>query len=277
MEILNTIIWSAKPEIFSVFGREIRWYGLLFATGFFIAYTIMSWVFRKEKLSVELLDKLTLYIFIGLITGLRLGHCFFYHPSYYLSNPLEIFMIWKGGLASHGGAIGLFIAGYLFVRKYKISYIWIVSRISMVVPLTGGFVRIGNLMNSEIIGKPTDLPWAFIFTRVDQVPRHPSQIYEALSYWALFIFLHLYYRNGLKKGKINDYKLFGIFITILFIMRFLIEFVKHIQVGFEQSMLFNMGQLLSIPFILLGLYSYFIASKRQGDGLPIGQVAEFKK
>lgn len=277
MEILNTIIWSAKPEIFSIFGREIRWYGLLFATGFFIGYTILSWVFRKEKLSIELLDKLTLYIFIGLIAGLRLGHCLFYHPGYYLSNPLEILMIWKGGLASHGGAIGLFFAGYLFVRRHKIPYSWIVSRVSLVVPLTGGFVRIGNLMNSEIIGKPTDATWAFVFTRVDQIPRHPSQIYEALSYWALFVFLLLYYKNGLKKGKINDFKMFGLFLTILFIERFLIEFVKDVQVGFEQGMIFNMGQLLSIPFILLGLYSYFIASKKQGMGLEVGKESPQKK
>ncbi len=269
MEIFYTIIWDARPEIFTIFGREIRWYGLFFAIGFFLAYMIMAKVFQRERYSVELLDKLTLYLFIGLIVGLRLGHTMFYHPGYYLSHPLEILMIWKGGLASHGGAIGLLLAGYLYVRKYKMPFPWIMARVSMVVPLTGGFVRFGNLMNSEIIGKPTDVPWAFIFTSVDQMPRHPSQIYEALSYWALFVFMVFYYRRGLKKGKINDYKMFGMYLSILFTIRLVIEFLKDIQVGFEQNMFLNMGQLLSIPFILAGLYLYFVTSRRQGEGREI--------
>ncbi|MBN2172754.1 MAG: prolipoprotein diacylglyceryl transferase [Bacteroidales bacterium] len=249
---LNAIVWNANPEIISLGSFAIRWYGVLFALGFVFGYIIMGRIFKKEKIQPKLLDTLTTYMVVGTVVGARLGHCLFYEPEYYLSNPLSILKIWEGGLASHGAAIGILIALYFFVRKAQKPYLWILDRIVIVVALAGFFIRTGNLMNSEIYGVQTSLPWGFIFERWGEtVPKHPTQIYEGLSYLLIFILLYwLYDRKG---RKLKEGTLFSLFLIILFSVRFLIEFIKEPQVGFEASMTLNMGQLLSIPFIVGGI------------------------
>jgi prolipoprotein diacylglyceryl transferase len=254
--VLTAIVWDVNPEIFSIGQFAIRWYGLLFASGFVFGYFIMGNIFKKEKVAQKMLDTLTTYMVVGTVIGARLGHCLFYEPEYYLADPIKILKVWEGGLASHGAAIGILIALWLFARKAKKPYIWILDRIVIVVALAGFFIRMGNLMNSEIYGVETALPWGFVFVRWNEiVPKHPTQIYEGLSYLAIFALLYLLYQ---KKGTaLKPGMLFGIFLAVLFFMRFLIEFIKEPQVGFEETMALNMGQLLSIPFILAGLYFLF--------------------
>lgn len=258
--LLNYINWDVNPDIVSFWGLTIRYYGVLFASSFFFGYLIMQKIFKNEGLSTELLDKLTMYMAVGTVVGARLGHCLFYQPEYYLSNPLEILKIWHGGLASHGAAIGILIALYYFSKKNKKPYLWILDRIVIVVALAGFFIRMGNLMNSEIYGIETTLPWGFIFVRDGQVvPKHPTQIYEALSYLFIFILLYTIY---LKKGKhVKQGLIFSIFLILLFTVRFLIEFIKENQVGFEQGMALNMGQWLSIPFVIIGFYLLYRSLK----------------
>jgi len=250
--ILNSIVWDVNPEIFSLGNFAIRWYGLLFALGFVFGYIIMGKIFKKEKVAPKLLDTITTYMVIGTVVGARLGHCLFYEPEYYLSSPLKILKIWEGGLASHGAAIGILIALYFFARKASKSYMWVLDRIVIVVALAGFFIRMGNLMNSEIYGVETNLPWGFIFVRWGEVvPKHPTQIYEGLSYLLIFVLLYwLYNRKG---RKLKEGTLFSLFLIILFAVRFLIEFIKEPQVGFEENMMLNMGQILSLPFILGGI------------------------
>lgn len=249
--VLNYIHWDVNPEIFRIGGFAIRWYGLLFALAFYAGYVIFTRIFKKEGVSMEVLDKLTLYVFVGTVVGARLGHCLFYQPDYYLSRPIEILKIWEGGLASHGAAIGIVAALWLFSRKIKKPIYWILDRIVIVVALGGAFIRLGNMMNSEIIGKATDVPWAFVLHRIDEVPRHPAQLYEALSY--IVIFVVLYYLFNKTNVKEKQGFLFNLFLIALFLVRFVIEYFKEVQVQFEESMFINMGQVLSIPFILIGI------------------------
>ncbi len=248
--ITDYITWDVNPVIVHVFGLTIRWYGVLFALSFFLGYLIMMSIFNKEGIPIRQLDRLTTYMILGTVIGARLGHVLFYEPHYYLSHPLEILKIWQGGLASHGAAIGILLALYLYKRKSDRSYLWIVDRIVIVVALAGFFIRTGNLMNSENLGKPTDLPWAFVFTRVSDIPRHPTQLYEGLSY--LLIFGYLLYHYFRKNGHPQPGYLFGMFLILIFSMRFLIEFLKEPQVEMEKTMTLDLGQWLSIPFILLG-------------------------
>ncbi len=246
------IHWHPDPEFISIFGLSIRWYGVLFALAFLFGYIIMKKIFLREGLSEKVLDRLSLYMLIGTIVGARLGHCFFYEPDYYLSNLTEILNIRQGGLASHGAAIGILLALWLFSKKEKRPYSWILDRIVIVVALAGFFIRTGNLINSEIYGSPTQVPWAFIFDRVDNIPRHPSQIYEAIAY--LIIFFVLYYLYSSKNKGNQPYFLFSIFLITVFGFRFLVEFVKDVQVDFEKTLLLYMGQWLSLPFIAVGIY-----------------------
>ncbi len=250
--LLTFIEWDPSPEIFPGTWLPARWYGLLFASGFFFGYLIMLKIFKHEKLPVKLLDQLTMYMVIATIIGARLGHVLFYEPALYLRDPLEILKIWNGGLASHGAAIGILVALYMFSRKNKKPYFWILDRIVIVVALAGFFIRMGNLMNSEIIGEATTVPWAFIFSSYDNVPRHPTQIYEALCYLAIAGYLYWSYWKA--DGKPRPGFIFGMFLILLFTVRFFIEFVKEPQVSFEVGMALNMGQWLSIPFVLIGLY-----------------------
>ena len=260
--LLTSITWDVDPEIFRIGNFALRWYGLLFASGFFLGYLIFLRIFKREGLSVELLDKLTMYMAIGTIVGARLGHTLFYEPSYYLSNPIEILKIWRGGLASHGAGIGILIALYYYSRNIKRPLLWILDRIVIAVALAGFFIRMGNLMNSEIYGVETSLPWGFIFVRAGEtLSKHPTQIYEALSYLAIFGLLYSLYWN--EKFKLKDGYLLSIFLILLFSVRFVIEFIKEVQVEFETEMALNMGQWLSIPFILAGILLLVWSYKRQ--------------
>ncbi|MFA5477937.1 MAG: prolipoprotein diacylglyceryl transferase [Bacteroidales bacterium] len=249
--LLQYIVWSVNPEIFPGTAIPVRWYGVLFAAAFFFGYLVMLRIFKHEKLPVSLLDKLSMYMLVATVIGARLGHIIFYEADYYLANPWEVLKVWNGGLASHGAAIGILVGLWLFVRKTKKSYFWVLDRIVIVVALGGVFIRLGNLMNSEIFGNITNVPWAFIFTSYDDAPRHPTQLYEALSYLAIFGLLYwIYWRND---GKPRPGFIFGIFLILLFTARFLIEFLKVPQVAFETTMTLNMGQWLSLPFIAAGL------------------------
>ena len=251
--------WHVNPEIFSLGALSIRWYGLLFISGFVLGWFIFKWFFKKEGVPETLLDPLLYTLLIGTIVGARLGHCLFYQPDYYLGSWdgfCEIFMPWKGGLASHGGTIALFIAMWWFAkhygRKYDFDFLWILDHLAIAVCFAAMFIRFGNLFNSVIYGDATSLPWGFIFElRGETVPKHPTQLYEAFSYALLGVVLLLLYRFNLKRMYRGTF--IGVFFIVLFGMRFLIEFVKEPQVGFEEGMLLNMGQLLSIPFILIGV------------------------
>lgn len=261
--------WDISPIIFSIGSFGIRWYSLLFTLGFITAYFLLSKMFKKEGVSIDILDSFTVYMFLSLLIGLRLGHCLFYEPDYYLHRPLEIILPFNldtgqftgyQGLASHGGAIGILIGIYLFCRKTKVNWIWILDRLVIVIPLVGACVRVGNLMNSEIYGVETALPWGFVYLRNGEiVPKHPTQLYEALSYLLIFISLMIYYYKSNAKPRSGN--VFGIFLVALFGIRFLIEFIKEDQVGFEDGMILNMGQLLSVPFILAGICFIYLSYK----------------
>jgi phosphatidylglycerol---prolipoprotein diacylglyceryl transferase len=253
---LFIIPWNVDQDIFRItlLGHifAIRWYGLLFASSFVFGYYIMKQIFRNEGLSDELLKQLIVYTGLGTIIGARLGHCLFYEPQYYLGHPAEIIKMWKGGLASHGAAIGILLALWLFIRKEKKSYIWVLDRVSIVVTLAGALIRLGNLMNSEICGVETTLPWGFVFLRNgESAARHPTQIYEALAYLAIFyVLFRIYWKT---KGTFTPGLVFGLFLILVFGFRFFIEFLKEEQVAFERGMLLNMGQRLSIPFVPAGV------------------------
>ena len=249
---LQIIPWNVNPEIFRIGNFAVRWYGLLFASGFVFGYYIMRRIFRNEGLSDATLDRLTVYMAVGTIVGARLGHCFFYEPEYYLARPLEILKVWHGGLASHGAAIGILLALWLFVRKEKKPFMWVIDRVVIVVALAGALIRLGNLMNSEIYGVETTLPWGFVFLRNgENAPKHPTQIYEALAYLTTFgILMRIYWKN---LGKQKPGLLVGVFLVIVFGFRFFVEYVKEDQVAFEAGMKLNMGQWLSIPFVLAGI------------------------
>ena len=218
-------------------------------------------MFKTEGKSAQLVEDLTIYVVLGTIIGARLGHILFYDLKDYLADPIEIFKVWHGGLASHGGAIGILIGTYLFCKKYKIDYIWMLDRLVVVVCITSAMIRIGNLMNSEIIGKPTQLPWAFIFTEVDNVPRHPSQLYESIFCFVLFIFLLYIWKNY--RDKLGRGFIFGLFLILMWGQRFIVEFTKEVQVDFESALPLDMGQILSIPFFLAGLYFIYQSTKNK--------------
>ena len=263
---LLAIHWNVSPDIIGFGPFELRWYSILFISGFILGWYIFKWFFTREGISVKLLDPLLYTLLIGTIVGARLGHCLFYQPDYYLGSWQgfwEIFMPWKGGLASHGGTIALLFAMWWFARHYgrknNFDFLWILDHLAIAVCFAATFIRLGNLFNSEIYGDVTTMPWGFIFDlRGETEPKHPTQLYEALSYFLLGVFQILMYKYNLKKLYRGFF--IGTFFIGCFGMRFLIEFIKEPQVGFEQGMALNMGQLLSIPFVLLGIgflvYSY---------------------
>ncbi|MCK9421428.1 MAG: prolipoprotein diacylglyceryl transferase [Bacteroidales bacterium] len=259
------ISWDPNPEIFRLSSFAVRWYGLLFASSFFFGYLIMQKFFQKEGVPIKLLDELTTYMIIGTIVGARLGHVFFYEPSWYLAHPLKILEVWEGGLASHGAAVGIILALLIFSRVRKKPFLWVIDRIVIVVALSGFFIRMGNLMNSEIYGHQTNLPWGFLFLRSSVpseslVPRHPTQIYEGLSYLLIFLLLWWYYYK--KEGKPAPGFVFGLFLILVFGVRIVIEFIKEPQVGFERGLSLNMGQMLSIPFVLAGILFVYLSQRR---------------
>ena len=247
------IHWNANPELLNLGWISIRWYGLLFAGGFFCGFLFMRYVYTRENKPVNDLDSLLFYMMASAIIGARLGHCFFYEPEYYLSRPLEILMVWQGGLASHGGAIGIFIGLWLYSRKHNNQpYLWLLDRISIPTALAGCFIRIGNLFNSEILGKPSEQPWAFVFVQRDAIPRHPVQLYESFSYLAIFFILFFIYR---RLGEKAPQGLFlGLFLVLVFVARFIMEYFKVRQAAYAAGLPLSVGQWLSIPAILLGVY-----------------------
>lgn len=251
MSILQ-VTWDASPIIFKLGPLAVRWYGLFWALSFYFGYEIMYRIFKREGIPLQQVDKLLLYMAIGTVVGARLGHCFFYDFSYYMQNPIEILMIWKGGLASHGGAVGIILALYYYQKKVSNkSYAWLLDRLVIPISLGAFFIRMGNLMNSEIYGHQTDIPWGFIFVRAGEVvPKHPTQFYEGIPYLLLFLLLGYLY---LKKIKVLPPAfLLSLFAIIMFTVRFMVEFVKEDQSAFEANMSLNMGQWLSLPLIVAG-------------------------
>ncbi|HKC66614.1 MAG TPA: prolipoprotein diacylglyceryl transferase [Bacteroidia bacterium] len=280
MQNLLYIIWNVNPEMFTIPGIDwpVRWYGLLFACAFLCSQYIVGYIFKTEQRPPQYLDIITIYIIAGTVIGARLGHCLFYSPDYYLFHPLDIFKIWEGGLASHGAAIGIITAMLLYCRKTGEGVWWLFDRIVIVVPLSGMFIRLGNLMNSEIVGKPTTLPWGFKFPRceedaamaqfhnIDMIPaRHPSQLYEAI--YCVFLTLLMFYLWKYKRNVLPQGFMFGLFCVLLFTSRFLMEFLKETQVDWEKGLAFDMGQWLSIPFVLGGIFIMVYSYKRQKRSL----------
>ena len=282
MNILGYILWNPDVVAFSLGPVEVRWYSLLWCVGLFAVYQLMHYLFKEQKLGEDKFEPMFFYCFLGILIGSRLGHCLFYEPEYYLSHPMEMILPMRKfpdgewhftgyeGLASHGGTLGLMIAIILYSRSVKLNLMHVLDNVAIVTPICACAIRLGNLMNSEIIGSPTDMPWAFVFERVDMLPRHPGQLYEALCY-AMFFFIGWFiYRLSLKqevrksiennKSKLRfDIRVgsgfyFGLCLFMIFLSRIFIELTKENQVDFEAGMMFNMGQLLSVPFVLLGLY-----------------------
>lgn len=263
--------WDVDPVIIWITDSfPLKYYGLFFVIGLLLAYYVVKRIFTKENVPIENLDKLLIYVVVGTVLGARLGHVLFYDPSYYFSHPLEIFLpiaevngsykfVGFQGLASHGGAVGVLIAIILFAKKSHINLFWVLDRVAIATPITGAFIRLGNFMNSEIYGKPTNGNWGVVFQRDDLIPRHPTQLYEAISYIIIFIILFVSYNKA--ESKRFKGRLFGIFLILLFFARFTIEFFKENQVGFEDGMTLNMGQILSIPFIVAGIIILIIKRK----------------
>ena len=275
------IHWNVDPVIFNIGSFGLRWYSLGFLLAFLLGYYIMNKMFLREKVESKYLESLIIYMFVAVLVGARLGHCLFYEPNYFLTSDhwMEIFLPFNmktgqftgyQGLASHGAAIAILIAIWLFYRKYKINVWWILDRLVIVIALGGAFIRLGNLFNSEIYGFETSLPWGFIFERNGEtVPKHPTQLYESLSYLIIFTLCYLVYRK--KDGKLHNGRLFGWWLIALFGMRFLIEFVKEEQVAFEKGMTLDMGQWLSIPFILAGILLVVLSHKgKLKEGIKVG-------
>lgn len=254
IDILNFIHWNVNPEIFHLGPFSIRWYGMLFASGFLLGYYIAEKMLKSENVDQKWIDSLFFYVIIATIVGARLGHVFFYGWDYYSQNPSEIFKVWHGGLASHGGAFGILIALYIHSKLVtKRSMVWALDRVLVPTALVTAFIRLGNLMNSEIYGFETSLPWGIIFERNGEIiAKHPTQLYEALAYLLTFgILMFLYWRTN---SKNKPGLLLGTFFVLMFSSRFLIEFIKENQEAFESEMVLNMGQWLSIPFILFGIF-----------------------
>jgi prolipoprotein diacylglyceryl transferase len=254
------IHWNVDPEIVRIGFFSLRYYSLLFMLSFLIGIYIMRWIFKQENKNPDDVDSLLIYTLFGTIIGARLGHCLFYDPVYYLSDPIRILKVWEGGLASHGAAIGILYAIYLYTKKHKDQpYLWLMDRVVITVALAAFFIRLGNLFNSEIIGKPADVPWAFVFDRVDNVPRHPSQLYEAFAYLIIFIVIFNIYKKY--KANLPQGLIFGYFLIGIFGFRIFVEFYKENQSAFEAGMILDMGQILSIPLVLAGIYFVYRAKK----------------
>lgn len=272
------IHWAPSETIIQIGNFAPRWYGLFWAIGLLLGAALMARLYKAENIKEEEMQRLFIYVLLGTLIGARLGHCIFYEYNYYFSSvthfvemvlPIHFYndSTWKyigyQGLASHGGVIGLIIALVLYHRKSKIPMLVILDNMGICACITATFIRLGNLMNSEIIGKPTDVPWAFIFEKVDSIPRHPGQLYEAISYFIFFFIIYNIYEKN--KENVGSGKFFGLCLSLVFILRFFIEFTKEFQVPFEINMPLNMGQILSIPFIFIGLYFVFIRQPSKFD------------
>ena len=275
VNLLNYIVWNPSLEAFSIGSFSFRWYSLCWLVGLLLAYLIVKHLYKEQKIKDELFDPLFIYCFLGILIGARLGHCIFYQPDYFLTSfkgfvemllPIHFKADggWKmtgyAGLASHGGTAGLMLALWLYCKRTKLSLWTVLDNIAIATGTTACFIRLGNLMNSEIIGKATDLPWAFIFEKVDPLPRHPGQLYEAIAYALLFIIMWALHKKWPQKIGTGWY--FGFCLTYIFTFRFFIEYTKEIQEAFEASLPIDMGQILSIPFVILGVYCMIRAKKQ---------------
>ncbi|MBR8765914.1 Phosphatidylglycerol--prolipoprotein diacylglyceryl transferase [Porphyromonas levii] len=271
--MIGVITWTLDPILFQFGGIRVGWYGVLFAVGLIVfGGGILGKMWKHEGLSEQSYNWLVVYILVATVVGARLGHCLFYEPAYYLANPLEILQTWKGGLASHGGVIGIMVAVYLYSKKVsKQSMLWTFDRLCVPTGLVAAMIRLGNLANHEIYGHATDVPWAFRFIEnipqwqmgaepIFTAPSHPTQLYEALTYLLTFgVCMWLYWKKDAYK---HEGLIFGVAMIMIFVARFLIEFVKNDQVGFEADMSLNMGQWLSLPFILIGIAAVVFSLKR---------------
>jgi prolipoprotein diacylglyceryl transferase len=267
--------WDASPELINVFGVSLTFYGLLFTSGLALSVYALKWMFEREKLDSIDLDRLSIYGFLGVLIGARLGHCLFYDPSYYLSHPIEMLLpihrlegggfefIGYRGLASHGGVLGVIIVLIVFAKKNNLSIIKLLDLLAVVAPIGGVFIRLANFMNSEINGIPTTVPWAVVFERIDNIPRHPAQLYEAISYLFIFVIMMSLYLQ--KRIKFPKGFLFGAVLILIFVARFLIEFVKINQVDFEDDMTIDMGQILSLPYIFAGIFIIGLSYYKQSQ------------
>ena len=283
IDLLNYIVWNPDLEAFRLGPLAVRWYGLMWIIGLALAYFVVQRLYKEQKIKDEYFDPLFLYCFFGILIGARLGHCIFYEPDYFLTSgkgliemilPIRFMpdgdfkLIGYAGLASHGGTLGLMIALWLYVRKTKLSIWTVLDNIAIATGSTACFIRLGNLMNSEIIGKVTDVPWAFIFEHVDKVPRHPGQLYEAIAYAILFCIMWTIYKRShqhptstTQHPQVGTGWYFGFCLTYIFTFRFFIEYTKEIQEAFEASLPLDMGQILSIPFVIIGVYCMIRAKK----------------
>ncbi|WP_341226329.1 prolipoprotein diacylglyceryl transferase [uncultured Arcticibacterium sp.] len=265
--ILAEIIWDINPTIVKIGEFELRWYGLMFAGGFLLGYQVITKIFKEEGKPEKDLDALLLTMILATVLGARIGHYVFYEWQHFGEDPLkfmaDMLIPPYAGLASHGAGFGIVFALWLYSRKRADqSFLWIVDRVAVTVALVGFFIRFGNLMNSEIVGKPTDVPWAFNFLRnfeFAQVPRHPSQLYEALSCLVLFVIMYGLWNRY--KANLPDGLLSGIFFVWIFTLRFFYEFLKENQEAFEEGMSYNMGQILSIPMVLFGVFLLYTANQ----------------
>lgn len=248
---MQHLVWDFDPVFFSIGPLTIHWYGVLFATAILSGLQVMKWIFQTEKQDLVALDNLLVYIVVGVIVGARLGHCFFYEPSYYFANPLKIIAIWEGGLASHGGGLGAIIAAGIYSKKNQMNFLWLLDRLAICTALFGFFVRSANFVNSEILGTPSNVPWAVVFTRIDNLARHPAQLYEALSYLTIFFVLMIFYKQ--KKAQTPPGAILGVFLVLIFTARFLIEMLKEKQAAYAADIALTAGQMLSIPFFIAGV------------------------
>jgi phosphatidylglycerol:prolipoprotein diacylglycerol transferase len=277
MSVFSFTQWNVNPDLVHLGPLTIRWYGFFFATLFVAGYFILRWQFRLEHKNEKDVEHVLVYMFVGTLVGARLVHCLFYDPVYYWKHPLEIVAVWEGGLASHGGAVGILIALYFYTRRRPDQpFLWLLDRIVVSAALAGALIRIGNLFNSEILGTATQAPWAFVFQRVDAVPRHPVQLYEAAAY--LFIFgmlLRIYQR---KREQTPRGLLFGIFLVSTFTARFFLEFFKQPQASYEQNFALSVGQWLSIPFVVAGAILWWRSVRAQppDSGTDAPQSPEFQ-
>ena len=276
MPSLLTINWNPDPELFNLFGSfPIRYYGLLWGIGIVLSCIIVQRQYRDRKISEDKFTPLFFYCVIGITLGARLGHCIFYDWSYYQNHLIEMILTirqfpgegwkWIGykGLASHGGTLGLIIALWLYCRKTKMHYMDVLDMIAVATPICACCIRLANLMNSEIIGKPTDMPWAFVFEQVDMLPRHPAQLYEAIAYFIFFLGMIYLYKKSDHGQKLHRGFFFGLCLTEIFVFRFFVEFLKENQVDFENTMTLNMGQWLSVPFVIIGIYFMLFYGKNK--------------
>ena len=276
MPSLLTINWNPDPELFNLFGIfPLRYYGLLWGIGIVLACIIVQRQYRDRKISEDKFTPLFFYCVIGITLGARLGHCIFYDWSYYQNHLIEMILPikqfpnegwkWIGyrGLASHGGTLGLIIALWLYCRRTKMHYMDVLDMIAVATPICACCIRLANLMNSEIIGKPTDVPWAFVFEQVDMLPRHPAQLYEAIAYFIFFLGMIYLYKKSDHGKKLHRGFFFGLCLTEIFVFRFFVEFLKENQVDFENTMTLNMGQWLSVPFVIIGIYFMLFYGKKQ--------------